>query len=204
MLKEKFISLSRNYINDIYVINEFWSEIEGEYSEKNRCYHNLSHLENVYNQLVEVKDEVLNWETVLFSLFYHDIVYDVLSADNEEKSSKYAAQRMKQMNVPDDIIENCTLQILATKGHIFNSNSDVNYFIDADLSILGMSFETYLEYAKNVRQEYAIYSESEYNFGRKRVLKHFLEMEKIFKTDYFCGKFELKAKENLRREYNTI
>jgi predicted metal-dependent HD superfamily phosphohydrolase len=89
---------------------------------------------------------------------------------------------------------------LATKTHILAADSDTNFFTDADLSVLGSDWESYSAYFKNVRKEYAIYPDFIYNSGRKEVLKHFLGMNQIFKTDFFYAKFEAQARLNLERE----
>jgi predicted metal-dependent HD superfamily phosphohydrolase len=203
VLKETFFNLLLNFTDKKSLKIALWNEIEQNYSDKKRYYHTLSHLDNLLNQLIEVKDKIESWETVLFTLFYHDILYNVLKSDNEEQSAKLA-KRMKQINVPSQIIENCKSQILATKNHLENSNSDINHFIDADLSILGQNLETYTTYFNNVRKEYSLYPKLIYNPGRKKVLKHFLEMAKIFKTDYFYSKFENQAKLNLQTELEQL
>ena len=59
-------------------------------------------------------------------------------------------------------------------------------------------------YLKNVRKEYSLYPNLVYNPGRKKVLQHFVEMEKIFKTEYFFEKFEAQAKENLKQELEQL
>src|SRR5690606_36924476 len=138
-----------------------------------------------------------NWETILFTLYYHDIIYNPLKSDNEEKSAALAEKRMKQISVSFDTINQCKKQILATKGHNKSIDSDTNYFTDADLSILGQPWETYSIYYKNIRKEYSIYPDFVYNTGRKKVIRHFLAMERIFKTDFFFNKFETQAKRNL-------
>jgi predicted metal-dependent HD superfamily phosphohydrolase len=204
VLKETFIKLLTKYTDEISLINELWIEIEVNYSDKKRHYHTLSHLNNLVFQLCEVKEKIKSWETILFTLFYHDIVYNALKSDNEEKSAEIAELRMKQINVPTEIIENCKSQILATKKHEDNSDFDTNYFLDADLSILGQDYETYKLYSQNIRQEYSIYPDIIYKPGRKKVLKHFLEMNRIFKTEYFYNKFENTAKANLHKELNTL
>ena len=204
MLKETFIELLTNYTNDYSLIIELWAEIEQNYSTPKRHYHTLSHLDSLLKQLLEVKDNIEIWETILFTLFYHDIIYNALKSDNEEQSARLAENRMKQINVPYQIIENCKSQILATKKHFENSNSDTNYFTDADLSVLGQDYETYKTYFQNVRKEYSIYPNIIYNSGRKKVLKHFLEMERIYKTEYFYGTFENQAKLNLQTEFEQL
>ena len=203
-LKETFLSLVSGYTNDQRLINECWKEIEHNYSNKKRRYHTLGHLENLFVQLEEVKDEINHWETILFTLYYHDIIYNALKSDNEEKSAELAEKRMKQLSVPIEMINACKAQILATKKHLDHSASDTNYFTDADLSVLGQEWEIYEQYYKNVRKEYAVYPNVIYNPGRKKVLNHFLNMEKIYKTAYFNSKFESQAKLNLKREMDLL
>ena len=204
MLKDTFIQLVSKYTTNNIVANELWTEIEQNYSNKNRYYHTLQHLDSLLEQLTEAKNEIQNWDAILFTLYYHDIVYNALKSDNEEKSAALAKMRLSQINVPANTIELCYNQILATKSHQKSSNSDTNYFTDADLAVLGKSWETYATYYKNVRKEYAIYPDFLYNRGRKKVIKHFLAMDRIFKTDFFYYKFETQAKQNLNQELNLL
>ena len=129
MLKATFISLLSTYTKDEVLINELWLEIEENYSGKKRYYHTLAHLENLLVQLLEVKEEIQNWEVVLFTLFYHDVIYNALKSDNEEKSAELAKQRMQQLSVSNVMIEECVEQILATKSHAESNNSDTIYFL---------------------------------------------------------------------------
>ena len=204
MLKETFTKLLKNYTDDNRLSSDLWMEIEQKHSEKKRYYHTLSHLDLLLKQLFEIKDKIENWDSVLFTLFYHDIVYNVLKSDNEEQSAELAVKRMLQVNVPKEIIAQCKAQILATKKHLLSSDSDTNYFTDADLSILGLDLDTYKTYFKNVRKEFSIYPDLIYNPGRKKVLKSFLEMDRIYKTDYFYHKLEVQAKDNLNYELKTL
>jgi predicted metal-dependent HD superfamily phosphohydrolase len=204
MLKESFIELTAKYTGNTALINKLWNEIAESYSDKNRHYHTLLHLDNLFKQLTEVRNEIKEWDTVLFTLYYHDIVYNSLKSDNEERSAKLAKKRMIQLSVPNEMIEKCKNQILATKSHLEHGDSDTNYFTDADLSVLGQDWDVYSTYFKNVRKEYSIYPDLIYNTGRKKVLKHFLAMPRIFKTDYFFNKFEQLAKLNLQKELELL
>lgn len=140
----------------------------------------------------------------MFTLYYHDIVYNPLKSDNEEKSAELAEKRMKQISVSIDTIGLCKNQILATKTHIKSADIDTNYFTDADLSVLGQSWEIYTLYYKNVRKEYSIYPDFVYNPGRKKVLNHFLAMDRIYKTDFFYNKFERVSRENILNEIKHL
>ncbi|SFO24362.1 Predicted metal-dependent phosphohydrolase, HD superfamily [Paenimyroides ummariense] len=204
MLKKTFIKLLENYTYDQNLINELWFEIKQNYSDTNRHYHTLQHLENLLQQLTTIQNHIQNWNTVLFTLYYHDLVYHSTQADNEEKSAELAEKRMKQALVPKELIEHCKNQILATKSHNKSTDNDTNYFTDADLSILGQPWEAYSQYYKNVRKEYSVYTDVVYNAGRKKVLQHFLLMDRIFKTDYFYDRFENNARQNIQNEIDLL
>ncbi len=204
MLKATFLKLLHFYSSDVALNNKLWHDVENKYSDKKRHYHTLQHLENLLNELIAVKSEIQNWETILFTLFYHDIIYNSLKSDNEQKSADYAEQKMQTLSVPIEIIRNCKKQILATQSHVFSIDNDTNLFTDADLSVLGYSHETYTEYYQNIRREYNIYPDLVYNPGRKKVLLHFLNMDKIYKTPYFYNKYELQARNNLAQEIKLL
>jgi predicted metal-dependent HD superfamily phosphohydrolase len=199
MLKEIFYQLVARYSTDRELAENLWQEIENKYSV-DRYYHNLDHLENMYLQLKEVKSMILNWDTILFALFYHDIIYHHAGLDNEEKSAELAIARLSTIGFPKSQIDKCKEIILASKSHMVSNDFEVNYFTDADLSILGHPWEVYFSYSKNIRKEYSIYPDFIYTGGRKKVLRHYLGMSRIYKTSFFFDKFEITARENLARE----
>lgn len=200
MLQTTFTELLINYTDNKNLINDLWTEIKINYSNKKRHYHTLEHLKNILLQLNCIKDEIQDWDTILFTLFYHDIIYNTTKFNNEEQSATFAKQRMKQALVDNSKIILCEKQILATKLHSQNTNKDTSYFMDADLSVLGANWDIYLKYSKNVRKEYDIYTDVIYNTGRQKVLNYFLSMDRIFKTEFFYHKFEKQAKHNLQKE----
>jgi predicted metal-dependent HD superfamily phosphohydrolase len=204
MLKEIFVQLVQKYSEDTSMIDLWWKEIQKSYGESGRHYHTLAHLENLYRQLMSVKNEIEDFDTMLWSMFYHDIVYGATKSDNEEKSAKVAVERLKSIVYPAKLIEKCERQILATKGHSISLESDTNIFTDADLSILGQPWEIYSNYFKQVRKEYSIYPDFIYNDGRKKVLNHFLKMDRIFKTKTFFERLEGVARGNIRGEMELL
>ncbi len=204
MLKATFIELADEYSCNNDLSKELWNEIEVSYSGKNRHYHTALHIDNLLKELTAVRSQISEWNTMLFSLFYHDVIYNPARKNNEEKSALLAEKRMASISVPKEIIEKCKEQIIATKTHILNSDKDTNIFTDADLSILGKDWDAYLKYCQQIRKEYAVYPDFIYTPGRKKVLSHFLQMDRIFKTDYFFEKFEFKARQNLQREFDEL
>ena len=200
MLKEIFIALTTKCSNDVTVSHNLWETIEKAYTGKKRYYHNLVHLENMYNALLHVEHLIADWDTLLFSLFYHDIVYKASAKDNEEKSAAIAIKSLASINYPSEKIIKCSEQILATKLHLPNSDIDTCLLLDADMAILGANEPDYEKYYLAVRKEYAIYPDFLYNPGRAKVLNQFLAMDNIFSTNFFMEKYERKAIANLKKE----
>ncbi|HKC68639.1 MAG TPA: hypothetical protein VKG26_10435 [Bacteroidia bacterium] len=204
MLKQVFIDLMQKYSDNNIVIEKLWNEIEENYADEKRHYHTLTHLDNLFKQLIEVKAHIEDWDTIICSLFYHDVIYNASKNDNEEKSAEMAKEKLRLLNFPEEKIAKCMLQILATKSHLKNTDNDTNIFTDADLSILGCDWNMYSEYFKQVRKEYSVYPDFMYKPGRKKVLNHFLGMDRIYKTDLFYNKFETTARQNLKRELEEL
>ncbi|MFP3835153.1 hypothetical protein [Chryseobacterium sp. SIMBA_028] len=203
-LKDQFQKLCLQFSEDPNVIQPLWSEIEKRYSEKGRHYHNLLHLENMFKELENVKSRISNFTMVSFSVFYHDIVYNATSKSNEEKSALFAETRLPDLNLNKKHIKTVSIQILATKFHQKSEDEDTNYLLDADLSILGKDPESYLAYTQMIRKEYSIYPDLLYKPGRKKILKHFLELNSIFKTEYFKEKYEAQARRNISTEIKLL
>jgi predicted metal-dependent HD superfamily phosphohydrolase len=202
MLQETFTTLAAQYVPDTHLIADCWNELEKNYSGKGRHYHTLGHLQNLLEELQNIQPHIHDWNTILFTLFYHDAIYNAQKSDNEEKSAALAETRLQSLSVPSQLINHCKSQILATKKHLPDQDEDTNYFTDADLSILGQPWDIYNRYAQNVRKEYRIYPDLIYKPGRKKVLQHFLNMERIYKTGEFHKKYEVTAKQNLQKEFD--
>jgi len=136
-LKSIFSNLISKYSNNEILKTNYWKEIEKSYSQKSRKYHNLVHLENMILELEEVKDKISDYDVLLFSIFYHDIIYKATSKDNEEKSAELAKTRSEKLDISTDRISKIYYQILATKSHSKSEDSDTNFLLDSDLAILG-------------------------------------------------------------------
>lgn len=202
-LQHTFIDLLQRYDQDAPLIAELWKEIETRHSESGRFYHTLDHLQHLLSQLEPLKKHIADWDAILFTLFYHDSIYDVLRTDNEPQSAELAVLRMRSLGVPEARIARTEAQILATQRHS-SDDPDTLFFLDADLSVLGADRKTYARYAANVRREYAVFPDETYNPGRKKVLGHFLFMHRIYKTEAFYSELETTARENLEWEKEQL
>lgn len=197
MLKKNFQILCQTFTQDKKYITTLWKAIEKKHSEPTRYYHTLKHLEQFYKELQEI-DPITE-----FAIFYHDLVYDASRNDNEEQSALLCEKQLMLLNVPSEIINEVSQLILETKTHTASSQRNAT-FLDADLAILGANRESYTHYMHNVRQEYSLYNDMNYKYGRKKVLEMFLEKERIYISEYFYKRYEQKARSNIAYELATL
>ncbi len=202
---QEFKSLINKYTDNKDVINTFWQELLKNYEGKKRYYHNLSHISELLQFYYEFESTIIKKEVVLFAIFYHDIIYDVKKNDNEEKSADFAKQRMFDLSIQTEKIELVYNYIVASKHHkIENNDTDLAFFLDFDMAILGKDWSNYLKYTQKIRKEYSIYPNILYRKGRKKALSHFLENKKIYKTEVFFNRFEKQARENMQKELDEL
>ncbi len=201
-MEEKFLDLIRKYSENEDYNFECWNEIKISYSSESRHYHNLCHLENMLTELNKIQSEVQDLDSLLFAIFYHDVVYKSTKNDNEHQSALIFKNRITKTSF--DKVNECMSQIKATKEHKMSLDYDTNILLDLDLSVLGKEPAEYKNYSESIRKEYHIYPDFMYRKGRKKVLKSILGLDFIYKTDYFKQLYENQAKENLRLELKQL
>lgn len=189
------------------VSHTIFSNLVVAYSSLGRFYHTLKHIQQVLETIEQIqqhKSEMtaqINFSAIQLAAWFHDVIYEPQSKDNEEKSSIYASQALTQLNLPIDTIKLVQNLILNTKHHQASS-PDIHsqIFSDADLAILGASQLDYQAYSQGIRQEYACIPEQLYYSARKQVLSGFLRRTKIYSTPQMFIKLESKARLNIKSE----
>jgi predicted metal-dependent HD superfamily phosphohydrolase len=191
------------------VVNQYkrnsnlWTDVVQAYTSKGRHYHTLVHLNHLITELKPFQNQFTCWETLVFAIAYHDFVYKATVRDNEEQSAKVAEARLTEINFLVLEIARCKQFILVTKKHE-PVNREIDLFTDADLAILGATPERYQQYTVEIRKEYSIYPDLLYKAGRKKVLQHFLKMNRIYKTIEFYERYEQTARRNLQTELEKV
>lgn len=204
-LKWRSLFLPKQY--DQTLGDQLFNKLFKNYHSRKRHYHNAEHIINMLKLSDLYAVHLQQKDVVDLAIFYHDVIYNPLRKDNEERSARRAARELKQLHFTKEKIELIKIYILATKTHDlqgFSKESDLAYLLDFDLAILGADWETYLVYTQNIRKEYHIYPESMYKPGRAKVLQHFLEKPRIYYTNVFYQNSEAKARENLGKELEEL
>ncbi len=183
---------------------QLWSDVVEAYNSPNRFYHNLVHIHTMITLAGKHKGSIDNIQAFYLAIFYHDIVYDASRSDNELQSWIYAENHLKNIPIPPNEMALIKIYILATKSHELHDNKEINLLLDLDLYTLGKPWNDYLNYTKEIRQEYSIYPDNLYFNGRFNVLTHFLNSGNIFKTKIFYDAFETQARLNLTTERDDL
>ncbi len=142
------------------------------YDDKHRYFHNTSHIEMV------VKYLIANGHTddcYFLAAIFHDVVYEPLEKDNEEKSADCLAenwQRTKGLRTDTESVrtlEFAKQMILDTKNHVPSCSASEN-FIRADLYVLVGSLDQLIEYEHGIFKEYQMVDYKQYKKKRIEIL----------------------------------
>jgi len=203
-LANRWTRLCKKFTSDEALITNCYREIRDHYCEPGRYYHNFEHLQSLFSMAKKHWAEIEDSEAMDFGIWYHDLVYQPGSKENEERSAQIAAERLRALGFPvGRTVAVCNL-IRATAGHRISGSRrrDLALFLDFDLSILASSWNRYHRYALALRKEYATLAAAAYRSGRKAFLGSLLQRRHIFNTELFRRK-EAKARANIRREIET-
>ena len=190
-----------------------WQDIAMRYNEPQRAYHSLQHIQQLFGQFDQVKNNLHEPHIIALALLYHDVIYEPTRSDNELKSAEYAVESLTGY-LSAEQCQHIYALIMMTASHELDkwSNetkerekySDAAYLLDMDLSILGSSWSVYEHYSHAVRQEYAHVSDDDYRVGRMAVLKELLAHPTLYLTDYYYERLEKQARKNIEHEITLL
>jgi predicted metal-dependent HD superfamily phosphohydrolase len=203
-LKEAFHSTLQRYDVVEPERERLWQEVEQAHSAKGRHYHTLAHLEHLHAELEAAREQATDTDALVLATAYHDLIYSVTRHDNEARSAERMHERLAPLGLPEPLLRSIHGHIRATQAHHASNDPDTDLFTDADMSILGAAPERYQAYAAQVRREYRRYPDLLYRPGRRKVLKHFLAMPRIYKTPWFQDRYGAAAIRNLGEELRAL
>lgn len=210
------------FCNELEFSIEKLESLMSRYNEPHRAYHNVAHLEQMFQAFEQARQQgfasdvdvrALGW-----ALMYHDAVYEVKSLAkyraNEAKSLKlFHADWVAHCSFDSQLLESfhtaCEL-IAATQTHRIDSPflqscpkrmRTAALFLDLDMSIFGQSWPQFLQYHDGIAKEWQHFvdiSEQEFNDGRAKVLSEFLAEKQLYLSE-FGARFESLARSNLQR-----
>ena len=183
-----------------------WVLLSSKYSEPTRYYHTLTHIDALLQLAEEYARSLRNRNVVDLAIFFHDVIYDPTASDNEEKSALLFEEVMGSL-LDVDIVQVVSAYIIETKKHDVSGSedSDLKYFIDFDVAVLGANREEYTKYAADIRREYIHVEESVYCTARPKFMRAFLQnTEFIYATEVFRADREAQARANIAWECDLL
>lgn len=203
-LKIIFFKRLSQYTNDSELVKKTFEALLKQYSSSKRRYHDISHITGLLNMLETHKYHISDDEVIFFTIWFHDAIYDTWKSDNEEKSAEWAKNVLSKTSFSAERIEKVYQYILATKTHVPTGDSDLDWFLDFDLSVLGSVQPVYEIYTRQIREEYTLIPNFIFNKGRRKVLRSLLEKERLYQTEDFRTRLEAQARMNIEAELQEI
>lgn len=173
------------------------------YTGPDRHYHSLAHIQDLLQTIDQYAARLQDAEVVRLAAWFHDAVYATTRQDNEARSATLAREFLRQSTWPPARQERVALLIERTKDHTLPqpaADTDLHFFLDADLQVLGRPEAEYWHYARQIRQEYRLVPDFMYRSGRSKVLEKLLTSTQLYRTAAFRERLEEPARRNLRAE----
>lgn len=174
------------------------------YTEPWRHYHTVAHLGHMAAFLFEHIDQLHSPETVFKAAIAHDSVYvpQLLGGVNEELSAQLLLSTMgpycsrSELNIAAKYVR----ATIVHESH--GGDTDLDYFLDSDMLIVGTDEETYDRYDRGIRQEFGFVPLDRYREARLHVLTGFNK-----RTIYFteaAAQYEDQAHTNIERSIRSL
>ncbi|SNR46299.1 MULTISPECIES: hypothetical protein [Hymenobacter] len=180
-----------------------YQQLAAAYDGSDRHYHSLKHVRALLDSADRHKALLKDAEVVRLAIWFHDAVYSTLRDDNEARSAAWALEFLAHTTLSEERRQRVAFFIERTKDHTQPqpaTDSDLLFFLDADLQILGAPEADYWQYARQVRQEYRLVPDFMYRRGRRKVLEKLLAAATLYHTPIFHDKLDTQARRNLQAE----
>jgi len=197
-LRDRFVSLLQN-LGATQNPSRLADDLVAAWTGPGRAYHDVRHLEDCLTQVDALPLDARTRDLIEVALWFHDAIYDPRSADNEERSARWASEALVAAGVAIPVAADVARLVRLTRDHAPVPDAAGRFLLDIDLSILGRPAEEFDDYQRRVRTEYAWVPEDAYRLGRGRILADLLRRDPLFQTEHYRRNFETTARANLRR-----
>ena len=195
-------------------------DVRRRYAESHRRYHDLRHVDAVLGNVDRIARHSPELppsavEAARLAALWHDAVYVVGAADNEERSAELAAAQMTGAGAKDDLASEVARLVRLTAHHdpaaagagpaegaasreeVVALDPAGALLCDADLAILGAPPTEYARYRADVRAEWSHLDDAAFDAGRGLVVAGLLKRPWLFVTSFALQAWEAQARHNL-------
>ena len=174
------------------------------YSEPQRYYHTLDHIEYCLSLFDEISSDAHNPDAIELAIWYHDVVYTPGAVDNEQLS---ADQFMATSDgVFDDALRDTIYRHIMATVHNGSEvkDTDTQYMLDIDLSSFGRPWPEFIRDSDNLRLEMKDQPDEVFYQKQAAFQDKLFGQPRFFKSDYFHDKYEIQARQNRSDYFETI
>lgn len=184
---------------------EVGDDLIRRYQEAHRRYHTVDHLAAMLGVIDELAGDAEDVDAVRYAAFFHDAIYAVDRADNEERSAVLAEEVLESLGVTPELVREVARLVRLTATHDpADDDRNGGVLCDADLAVLAADEQGYAAYTAAVRAEYRHVPEDLFRAGRAAVLQGLAEQPRLFRTATARTRFEAAARANLQRELTEL
>ncbi|MGJ8558826.1 MAG: HD domain-containing protein [Litorimonas sp.] len=173
------------------------------HGQRHRHYHTAEHINACLRHLDERRDLAIRPDLIEIAIWFHDAVYKPFSKTNEADSAEMAKDVLRGQ-LPSADVTIVETMILLTQNHGQTDDPDTALMLDIDLSILATPPDIYDDYTRDIRREYRWVPGPMFRKGRAKMLRHFLAMDRIYKTETLRQEWDAKARVNMARELTVM
>jgi predicted metal-dependent HD superfamily phosphohydrolase len=181
-----------------------YADLASRYTEPHRAYHNLRHIMHCLEEFEAARTLAHDPNAVESAIWYHDVIYDPRSQENEAKSAELATTAFRKAGLSESHGNKVSTLILATSKHDPSVDEDASLMVDVDLAILGQSPQRFDEYERQIRKEYDWVTDAAFASGRTAVLRSFLSRPTLYATEFFQRRYEQQARSNLENSLGKL
>lgn len=181
-----------------------FEQVVHHYREPHRGYHNIDHIADCLHHFDTVRHTAPDPDAIEAAIWFHDVIYDPHSADNEGESAEYAEAALTRLGADERMRREVVRLIELTRHNEAPADLAGQLMVDVDLASLGAPAAVFEENGRNIRREFAHVDDVTYRQSRADILRRFADRPRIYHTDVFFDRFEEAARANLRRAIAAI
>ncbi len=173
------------------------------YSEDHRHYHNAIHIDHCLRMLNDAKASLSNPYAVELAVWFHDVIYNPTSKENEAQSAHYFDKSSSSV-LSSELRGKVRQLILKTTHDSVPETLEEEVLMDIDLSSFGLDWQHFHADGINIRKEQSHLSDQEFYSQQVKFQKSLLDRDRFFYSEYFFNRFEEKARENVTRYFELL
>lgn len=179
-------------------------QLIASYSEPQRFYHRLTHIEHCLALIEKISSELQSPEALELAIWYHDVIYQPGAKDNEQLSADLFMTTSD--GVFDDNLRDTVYQHIMATVHDGSevNHADTIYMLDIDLSSFGRPWAEFIQDSDNLRLEMKHWPDDAFYRRQTRFQDKLFGQPRFFKSDYFYDNYEAQARQNHNDYFATI